>query len=234
VWPHLRTYLTQVGMNETEVLRTTATFDRPTLLWTWATLHANGTDHGWHAHAGTMISGIYFIRTPPGSGPLSFADPRQLHQESVDEARPLEEPFKCNTFEVYPQAGDLVLFPPWLLHMVQQTDVADERISIAFNLHGEDDRDAWGTTAALHTDGVTASTRTQSKEAGTNQVIGVHKCRTSGMPSPQTAMDGLCESEAAYELDDEATMFDNMDSNSDGVISKQEFSDWYDRQREGN
>merc|ERR1712118_459219 len=98
-------------MDSTEVLHMTSDFARPSHLWNWATLHANGTEHGWHAHADSLVSGIYFIRTPPGSGPLAFADPRQLHADSVDENRPSSSPFKCNTFELQPRAGDLVLFP---------------------------------------------------------------------------------------------------------------------------
>ena len=54
------------GVNATDVEHFTSDFRRPTVIWSWATMHNNGTEHDWHAHAGTLVSGVYFIETPPG------------------------------------------------------------------------------------------------------------------------------------------------------------------------
>eukprot|EP00048_Salpingoeca_helianthica_P004217 m.74782 g.74782 ORF g.74782 m.74782 type:complete len:165 (+) comp13107_c0_seq2:585-1079(+) len=101
-------------------------------LQTWATVHFNCIEHLAHTHPTNVVSGVYYVATPPTSGPILFHDPRG----------PLP-PFD-NTITIEPQAGDVVLFPSWLLHQVAPTSGSDQRISIAFNVPGE-----WASTTGV-------------------------------------------------------------------------------------
>lgn len=98
----------------------------------WASVHQNGIHHMMHTHPNNMLSGVYYVKVPNGSGPLVFSDPR-------GEIPPFDE-----ALIVKPSEGVLVLFPSWLGHEVLPTGVSDPRISIAFNMPGE-----WADTSGL-------------------------------------------------------------------------------------
>lgn len=87
----------------------------------WASIHSDGSFHDAHSHANSAISGVLYLKTPPGSGSLFFEDPRGRLP-----------PFG-HVLRLKPEVGDLVLFPGWLLHGVQPTLSKDMRISLSFN-----------------------------------------------------------------------------------------------------
>eukprot|EP00947_MAST-08B_sp_MAST-8B-sp1_P000511 g511.t1 len=90
----------------------------------WVTVHDNCLAHLAHDHPGTMVAGTYYVRTPNGSGALKLYDPRTMHREHVI---------------IRPREGEMILFPPWLMHQVLPTDgtgAGRPRISVAFNFAG--------------------------------------------------------------------------------------------------
>ena len=92
-----------------------------------------GAGHDWHHHIHASMSGVYYIKTPPGSSGISFDD----GAESV-------------TFQ--PEPGDIVVFPSWLAHSVANMNFEHEaqavrsqhlanagresRVSISFDIKG--------------------------------------------------------------------------------------------------
>lgn len=101
-------------------------------LYAWATVHYDCISHLPHTHPENALSAVYYVSVPDDAGPIIFSDPRG----------PLP-PFD-NTVTVFPKAGDLLIFPSWLLHQVGPTRGLQERISIAFNIPGD-----WATTAGV-------------------------------------------------------------------------------------
>jgi hypothetical protein len=104
-------------------------------VFVWASVHANGSYHRSHYHKNSMVSGVFYVRTPPGSGDIVFHDPRGSLP-----------PFG-KSLHITPQVGDLVLFPGWLTHEVEPPSVVttQPRISISFNMEGP-----WDTTADIN------------------------------------------------------------------------------------
>lgn len=114
-------------------------------IYAWASHHGRGSSHRVHTHGDSLWSAVYYTAVPPGSGAIRFYDPRG----SIDGGHDLETrqgwaskaPF-LHWHEVRPRAGDLVIFPSWLLHEVRssygdpQAGPAPPRVSIAFNLIG--------------------------------------------------------------------------------------------------
>lgn len=88
----------------------------------WATVHKEHMSHEAHLHPGSVLSGVYYVKVPPGSGEISFFDPRG------------ERPPFGTRYSVMPCEGDVILFPSWLVHEVSPTGGNQERISIAFNV----------------------------------------------------------------------------------------------------
>ncbi len=114
-------YLLAIGVDESAV----ASRDRS--LRPWATVHPNGGWHDLHTHPDHLLSGCYYLSTPPKSGNIIFYDPRGP-----------SPPFDDKYF-IHPREGDLVLFPSWLPHMVSPSTTSenDPRVSIAFNAEGD-------------------------------------------------------------------------------------------------
>lgn len=107
----------------------------------WASVMAPGASHTEHEHSSDgecLASGVFYAAAPPGSGAIRFSDHRQ-HLASHPIAFPTSVPY-----DMQPSAGQLLMFPPWLLHRVlpsqyeeqveQQQPEQPLRVSWAFNV----------------------------------------------------------------------------------------------------
>ena len=99
----------------------------------WATVLATGAAHKAHSHPNNYLSGVYYIRTPPGADAINFHDPR--NQAAVIRP-PVMELTAENTDQVVLRVsnGTLLLFPSYLEHSVDANPSEEERISISFNI----------------------------------------------------------------------------------------------------
>ncbi len=102
----------------------------PFKISSWVNMHDRGGLNQLHMHAHALLSGVFYLGVPEGSGPLMFRDPRPgvLHSPFIGEG-----PNALKSVSLPPSAGLLVLFPHWLEHWVEQHDNDEPRISIAFN-----------------------------------------------------------------------------------------------------
>jgi len=99
----------------------------------WVNVNARGTGHRTHAHPNNFLSGVYYLKVPPGADTINFHDPRP-------QARVIRPPVTDlageNTDQVVVRVrpGSLLLFPSWLEHSVDRNDSDEPRISVSFNL----------------------------------------------------------------------------------------------------
>jgi len=93
----------------------------------WASVHHEGIGHRGHTHPECMLSGVYYLRVPSDAGNFVFQDPR---------GGGFLPPFESYV-EIRPQEGDLIIFPAWFAHEVEETKGHDVRVSLAFNLPGK-------------------------------------------------------------------------------------------------
>lgn len=99
----------------------------------WVNIMPQGTHHSLHLHPLSVISGTYYVQTPPNTSSIKFEDPRLglfmgTPPRKTDCSR-ANKPF----VELKPKAGDVVLFESWLRHEVPANPSPQERISISFN-----------------------------------------------------------------------------------------------------
>ena len=107
----------------------------------WAAIQrGEGAYHKDHVHEGVLLSGVYYSSVPKGSAPLLLHRPTRPEGDNnncpkLDEAD--------EVFVMEPKDGQVILFPPWLLHGVppvdgnkDNVDVRSTRVSFAFNLSG--------------------------------------------------------------------------------------------------
>ena len=99
----------------------------------WATVLAKGAAHKVHSHPNNFLSGVYYVRTHPGTDTINFHDPR--NQTSIIRP-PVVELTAENTDQVVVTVknGTLLIFPAYLQHSVDANMSEEERISISFNI----------------------------------------------------------------------------------------------------
>jgi uncharacterized protein (TIGR02466 family) len=104
----------------------------------WATVSKDrACTHRSHIHRNTLLSAVYFLKTPPGSGKLYFIHPNisnemlRLDEDQIDRLNWLE-------YLIDPQPGLCVVFKSSTLHGVEQNffdNDLEERISIAYTMN---------------------------------------------------------------------------------------------------
>mmetsp|Transcript_77 Transcript_77/g.248 ORF Transcript_77/g.248 Transcript_77/m.248 type:complete len:290 (+) Transcript_77:32-901(+) len=101
-------------------------FDDELMLFIWASVHEGCSAHTPHIHENSAVSGVFYVSVPAAAGDITFDDPRGM--------RP---PFARNRLSHTPVVGELLLFPPWLVHGVSPSCGMDDgkpRIALSFNL----------------------------------------------------------------------------------------------------
>jgi hypothetical protein len=121
-------------------------YDRPTLSRLqiyndcWFHITRRGGFFGSHIHPNASWSGVYCV--DPGkhdagkkdSGLLSFTNPMVMAGMHLDAGNALLKlPYAHQIANVSLEAGQLVIFPSWVLHDVKPFEGEGERITIAFN-----------------------------------------------------------------------------------------------------
>ena len=97
---------------------------------TWLNYTKTGEYHHKHAHPNSWISGCLYINADKEKDRITFYNDR-YHRISL----PTENynPFNSESWRFSVGTGDIVLFPSYLTHMVEQTVSTDTRVSIAIN-----------------------------------------------------------------------------------------------------
>ncbi len=97
----------------------------------WVNVYGQGDAQEVHVHRNSVISGIYYVAAPPGSGELLFHSPLlEMLEPPVTHANI----FNASIRNVPPKPGTMILFRSWLRHSVKPTKGREERISVAFNI----------------------------------------------------------------------------------------------------
>lgn len=98
----------------------------------WVNVLKPGSAHSGHIHPHSVLSGTYYVRTPPGASALRFEDPRLPLMMAAPPRNP--DMLSAQPFVYLPvQAGTLLIWESWLRHEVPANTARQERISISFN-----------------------------------------------------------------------------------------------------
>lgn len=98
----------------------------------WVNIYDRGDGQEIHCHANSVLSGIYYVATPEGSGQLMFHSP--MADSMLEPPKREMNSMNVPATGLTPQAGTMILFRSWLRHSVMPSTGTDSRISIAFNL----------------------------------------------------------------------------------------------------
>jgi uncharacterized protein (TIGR02466 family) len=104
-----------------------------TKIFAWMNMSPTGGFNAPHTHPGAHWSGVYYVRQPKvdsgNSGMIEFIDPRS----DLPGWRILQAKAFRSKRKVRPEAGEIVLFPSYLMHWVYPNETGGERVTVAFN-----------------------------------------------------------------------------------------------------
>lgn len=97
--------------------------------------HYRGHSNTPHAHPLAKVVAVYYARSEPGNGDILLQDPRggvQWADVVEDDARGSSG--ARSFFRIRPEAGDLVVFPGYVIHSVTTNELAEpSRLSVGIN-----------------------------------------------------------------------------------------------------
>jgi len=102
---------------------------RCTIPDSWVSISSPGEYERMHIHAGSYVSGVYYLATAPGCGNIFF--------ETMDDnlwASARTRPENFNSISYEPRDRRLILFNSNVPHHVAQNRSAGERIALSFNV----------------------------------------------------------------------------------------------------
>ena len=115
-------------------------------MYLWASVHAAGSTHPPHVHSDSCVSAVFYASVDEESGAIVFDDPRGKtpfdHLVRVENQLRYGMPVAVQSpppfhrkYQHRPRDGELVLFPPWIIHQVVP-GTSHRRVSLSCNLVG--------------------------------------------------------------------------------------------------
>ena len=99
----------------------------------WINVLEPGGVHSGHIHPMSVLSGTYYVETPPGASALKLEDPR-LPMMMAAPTRSTDAPEAERTFVyIAPKAGEVLMWESFLRHEVPMNSAKKPRISVSFN-----------------------------------------------------------------------------------------------------
>jgi len=122
---HLKKYISELEMDiDTKELQMSRC---------WVNIMPAGSTHTMHIHPLSVISGTFYVQTPPQSSPLKFEDPRLVNFMASPPRKPKASTDNQRFYSLKPKAGDIVFFESWVRHEVPPHQAKTDRISVSFN-----------------------------------------------------------------------------------------------------
>ena len=113
----------------------TISFDDP-----WLNVNRKNHFNKTHTHPGSDLSITYYCDVPTNSGRIVFENP-VLHQRTTMIWYEKHDMWNSELIQLAPRKYDLIIFPSYLPHFVEQNKSNNPRISLACNAQIRNDKD---------------------------------------------------------------------------------------------
>ena len=103
----------------------------------WVNINRKGDYNASHVHPGSHLSGVMWIKTPKGCGNFIFDNPHAFNVECLMESyrdEYIKQYKNVTDYYLIPQEGNIIIFPSYLQHRVEENKYNTDRISASFNL----------------------------------------------------------------------------------------------------
>ena len=106
----------------------------------WINISKTGGYNTNHVHPKSILSGCFYVKTPENCGSIVFTNPTKNlinayidYWHLMDEGKLDNSPLSHSEWQIHPKENNIVLFPSWLEHYVNDNKSDEDRISISFN-----------------------------------------------------------------------------------------------------
>ena len=100
----------------------------------WAIINKKDDFNIIHTHPNSYLSAAYYVKAPKDCGQFTIENPHSISRHSYPALeRKTEFNLKVERIEI--EEGDLLLFPAYLPHGVQENKSNEDRIVISFNIN---------------------------------------------------------------------------------------------------
>jgi uncharacterized protein (TIGR02466 family) len=100
----------------------------------WNASTGSSTTHFAHIHANSLLSAVFYVNMPEGSGSLVFPHP-QVQAHAIKPDNTGWNVMNSLEYAIKPKNGSCVIFKSSTPHMVEQNHTTNLRISVAFTLN---------------------------------------------------------------------------------------------------
>lgn len=103
----------------------------------WFNVNPKGGYQGRHHHSSNLLGGTYYLSVPESSGAIGFTNPNQFSY--LNNQRPRHEHLTIDSFTMYTEAGDLLIWPGWMDHEISLNVVSEPRMTLSWGVNWGDD-----------------------------------------------------------------------------------------------
>ena len=99
----------------------------------WAIINKKNNLNTVHTHPNNFLSSAYYVKAPKDCGNIVFYEPNDAKSIRYPEVEKYTK-YSGTIVNFEPKEGDLLIFPSYLYHSVQQNKSSEDRIVISFNV----------------------------------------------------------------------------------------------------
>lgn len=99
----------------------------------WINVLEPGGVHTGHIHPHSVLSGTYYVETPPGASALKLEDPRLPLMMAAPSRRADAPEAERSFIYVQPKAGEALMWESFVRHEVPPNAAKKARVSVSFN-----------------------------------------------------------------------------------------------------
>ena len=100
----------------------------------WSIINKKNDYNTIHTHPNSYLSAAYYVKAPKNCGKFIVENPHSISRHSYPALeRPTEFNIKVARLEI--EEGDLLLFPAYLPHGVEENKSEEDRVVISFNIN---------------------------------------------------------------------------------------------------
>ena len=99
----------------------------------WSIINKKNSFNIEHTHPNNYLSAAYYVKAPDNCGRFSITNPHMISRDKIPKRTDRTE-FNRNAAQIEVKEGDLLIFPSYLPHSVEQNKSDEDRIVISFNI----------------------------------------------------------------------------------------------------
>ncbi len=99
----------------------------------WAIINRKNSFNIEHTHSNNYLSAAYYVKAPEKSGNFKASNPNIINRNMFPKSNQGTE-LNSNLVSIKINEGDLLIFPAYLPHSVEENKSEEDRVIISFNL----------------------------------------------------------------------------------------------------